>query len=102
SRYGGCQHEGMPTSPLCPDMVRPLTDNGIRYGIENQRNQDCGGYQVRANAYDLIIIKQQERAERYIFDAIANGTHAVEHFCDEAELGSSFRYYHEPPSLCAK
>lgn len=76
----------MTPAPLGADRVGPLADDGIGNRIHTQRHQDREGYQIRPHADDLIVIEQEKRSKRDVFDTVTDRTEAIEQLGHEPDF----------------
>ena len=67
----------MATSPAGVCIVRPVTDDGVAEGIEDERDQECCPYKRRLQTHYGAIKEQQEIRKAIVLDAVGYGAKAV-------------------------
>ena len=67
----------MATSPAGVCIVRPVTDDGVAEGIEDERDQECCPCKRRLQTHYGAVKEQQEIGKAIVLDAVGYGAKAI-------------------------
>ena len=67
----------MATPPARAGVVRPVTDDRIAEGIEDERDQECCPCKRRLQPHHGAVKEQQEIGKAVVLDAVGYGAKAV-------------------------
>ena len=67
----------MATPPARAGVVRPVTDDGVAEGIEDERDQECCPCKRWLQTHHGAVKEQQEIGEAIVLDAVRRGAKAV-------------------------
>ena len=81
----------MPTTPAGLEVVRNATRDRVGYGIKAKGNEYREARQAAREAEYLVVIQQQERTERSVFDTFSELTKAIVELDRQANLVSLSR-----------
>ena len=67
----------MPPAEPGAHIVRPIADDGVRYGIDHKRQEQCASHKRGSDTEYLTVVKQQEVLESVILHAAGRTANSI-------------------------